>query len=183
MVQISGYGVFSDDVFVSEPIFGLDGRFLSQAPSLDAVMHGDNADEGNIFREAAGETSAMLALENIGESVLGRERLATVLNLYGLSEWRSLDAAERGERLCRFPEDARFYLPTDELQLAWPGSALYHFTAKSPFATSAFPGDSFHTLELLHVRSVAHQLRADQPYSSFSATLTISCGTKETTDT
>jgi hypothetical protein len=127
------------------------GEFLHHQPSLDAVMHGDNANEGNFFRSVSSEIRTSENMERIGAAVLGAQGLSNLLELYGLSDWRSLDDNQRAERFNAFPEDARFFLPTDELQAAWPKSALYHFTATSPFKTSAFPDDSFHTLELLHV--------------------------------
>jgi hypothetical protein len=150
--QMDGYGVMCDGVFVSSPLIGARGEFLPFAPtSLDAIMHGDNADEGNIFRSTARSTTTMCDLVRAATEVIGEKGCAELLIAYGLEEWARLDELERARRLCRFPEDARFYLPSDELQRAWPESSFYHLVAKSPCQGSLYPGDSFHTLDLLYV--------------------------------
>lgn len=116
-------------------------------------MHGDNADEGNIFREAASRPGVLDDLHRTAVAILGDHGGLELLKLYGLDEEQvqRITPQERDWRIHRFPEDARFYLPSAELQRVWPNAAFYHFGAKSPFGSSRFPDDSFHTLELLYV--------------------------------
>ncbi len=114
-------------------------------------MHGDNGDEGNIFRQTALPATAANSLEETATAVLGKAGKDRLLAAYGLDTWRDLDDATRADRLHRFPEDARFYLPSDVLQDAWPQAAFYHLAAKSPCQASLYPGDSFHTLDLLYL--------------------------------
>jgi hypothetical protein len=142
--------VYIDNHFVSPAFVSPSGDFLPHPPPVEAVLHGDNADEGNIFREAANRPGALDDLRNAAKSILGKEGCETLLQLYQLDRAGGLTEEERAERLYRVPEDARFYLPSAELQRVWPKSAFYHLTAKSPFA-SRCEGDSFHTLDLLYV--------------------------------
>jgi hypothetical protein len=139
-----------DDHFMPAPYISPSGDFLPHSPPVEAVLHGDNADEGNIFREAASRPGALDDLRTAADSILGKEGCKTLLQLYSLDGPGELTQEEKAERLYRFPEDARFYLPSAELQRVWPKSAFYHLTAKSPFA-SRCEGDSFHTLDLLYV--------------------------------
>ncbi len=166
---MDGYGVFLDDFFVSSPLSGPRGDFPAVTPlTVNAVMHGDNADEGNIFRDTAKNGNAMNDLVNVATEVLGEEGCNRLIAGYDLRDWVDLDVDERAHRLYRFPEDARFYLPSDELVAAWPGSAFYHLTARSPCQGSLFPHDSFHTLDLLYVS-------APWPYVSRVHSLLITC--------
>lgn len=142
--------MYIDDHFVSPPYISPSGDFLAHSPPVESVLHGDNADEGNIFREAARRPGALDELKIAAQSILGKEGCETLLQLYQLDRQAELTQEERAERLYRIPEDARFYLPSAELQRVWPKSAFYHLTAKSPFA-SRCEGDSFHTLDLLYV--------------------------------
>jgi hypothetical protein len=150
---MDGYGVFLDDLFVSSPLAGPRGDFrpVKASTSIDALMHGDNADEGNIFRETAKKETTMSDLEAAATQVLGEEGYQRLMAAYGLQDWKNLDVDQRIHRLNRFPEDARFYLPSDELVATWPRGAFYHLTAKSPCQGSLYPDDSFHTLDLLYV--------------------------------
>jgi hypothetical protein len=114
-------------------------------------MHGDNGDEGNIFREPAGRPGALEELRTTTTEILGEANCSEFLKLYGLDQAEDLTDEERSWRLHRIPEDARFYLPSAELQRVWPEAAFYHLEAKSPFTTSRYASDSYHTLDLLYV--------------------------------
>ena len=153
--------MFTDDDFVSPPFFSSDGSFLEHQPTIiDAIMHGDNADEGNIFRNAAAQPGAFERLKEVAKAVLGAQGLAELLDIYAMNDEDVLgmDTAQLAVRLYRIPEDARFYLPSDELVRVWPKAAFYHLTAKSPFrASSLWPNDSFHTLDLLYVRQASYR--------------------------
>jgi len=153
--QMDGYGVFTDDYFVSPPFFSPNGAFLDYQPTVvDAVMHGDNADEGNIFRDAAARPGAFEDLKRVAKELMGEQGLNELLHIYGLNDEdvQRIDKPELACRLHRIPEDARFYLPSDELLRVWPKAAFYHLTARSPFRkTSVWPNDSYHTLDLLYV--------------------------------
>ena len=149
---MDGYGVYSDGDFVSEPFLSARGDFLPSEPTvIDAVMHGDNADEGNIFRDAAASEGALDRLSTIARDILGEQAARELLDIYGLSDTASLDPSEVAWRLHRFPEDARFYLPSDKLIWVWPRAAFYHLDAKSPFASALWPKDCYHTHDLLYV--------------------------------
>lgn len=150
--QVNGFGVFVDNHFVSPPLFGPDGEFYLHDIPVEAVMHGDNGDEGNIFREPAARPGALEDLRKTATAILGKENCQTFLRLYGLDKAEELSDKERDWRLHRIPEDARFYLPSAELQRVWPKAAFYHLSAKSPFTTSRYASDSYHTLDLLYVR-------------------------------
>lgn len=114
-------------------------------------MHGDNGDEGNIFRQASSLPAAMNDLKRTALQLLGPQPCAELLEVYGLGQSDLLSPDERSFRLHRFPEDARFYLPAAELYRVWPQAAFYHLSAKSPFASSRYANDSYHTLDLLYV--------------------------------
>ena len=116
-------------------------------------MHGDNADEGNIFRQDACVPSIMENVVKVATSALGAEGTKELLNTYGLDD-DGLDQKQVGYRLHRFPEDARFYLPSDGVVSVWPKAAFYHLDVKSPLSSSLWPGDCFHTLDLLYVCSI-----------------------------
>ena len=114
-------------------------------------MNGDNADEGNIFRGAAAAPGVLDQLRAVAQEVMGEEGRDDLLDIYGLTDIDTLDRAETTERLTALAEDARFYLPSEEVSRVWPKAAFYHLTPKSPFWTSRFPGECFHTQDLLYV--------------------------------
>jgi hypothetical protein len=147
--QSDGYPVFLDDVFVAPPLVACDGTFMAHHHCIDAVLHGDNAHEGNVFRHTARKPNALALLKQVASEILGNEGCARLIDLYELSD--DLDEEGLAWRLHQFPEDVRFYLHSNELQRVWPDSAFYHLSAPSPFNTSAWIGETFHTLDLLYV--------------------------------
>jgi len=148
-VQLDGYAVLLDDFFVAQPLISENGLFEKHRPGIDAVLHGDNAHEGNFFRLAAQRPDALNELRQTATLMIGAVDCANLFEMYELSD--DLSQEELAWRLHQFPEDVRFYLHSDELQRAWPDSAFYHLSAPSPFSTSAWPGESFHTLDLFYV--------------------------------
>jgi hypothetical protein len=137
------------------------GLFSDCHHNLSAILHGDNAHEGNCFRLSAQQPDALIRLRQVATEILGDEGCASLFRLYGLSDCLGRD--ELAWRLHQFPEDVRFYLHSDELQRAWPDSAFYHLSAPSPFSTSAWPNESFHTLDLLYVSLVLHPCLPSEP--------------------
>jgi len=151
-IQLDGYAVLLDDFLVAPPLISKTGLFETHPTGIDAVLHGDNAHEGNFFRLAAQQPDALNELRRTATLLLGSEDCAKLFEIYELSD--DLDRQELAWRLHQFPEDVRFYLHSDELQRAWPDSAFYHLSAPSPFTTSAWPKESFHTLDLLYVSTL-----------------------------
>jgi hypothetical protein len=151
--------VYIDGDFVSPPFFSPDGSFLDHQPRvIDAVMHGDNADEGNIFRIPAARRGALDDLKSVATKTLGESGAEELLDIYRLKDAliEGIHPGELSSRLHRLPEDARFYIPSDELLRVWPNAAFYHLTAKSPFkTTSRWPDDCYHTQDLLYVSALA----------------------------
>lgn len=153
-MKTGGYAVYQDDLFASSPMFNPQGEFLDYSPrTVGAIMHGDNADEGNIFREDSRSPGKLDELSQAASEIRGEESARGLLKLYGLDEASlgTLGKKEVAQRIHRFPEDARFYLLSDRLRTVWPGAAVYHLTAKSPFKASRFPDDSYHELDNLYV--------------------------------
>jgi len=150
---VGGYGVYCDDTFVSPHCFGTAGNFLEYEPkTVEAVMHGDNADEGNIFRGLASGSGVLEQLRSVAERVMKKQGCDELLDIYGLSNPAQLSKEEITARLTAIPEDARFFFLSEELARVWPKAAFYHLTPKSPFFTSRFPDECFHTQDLLYVR-------------------------------
>ena len=170
-MQLDGYKVLVDDVFVSQPLLEADGHFTSHSHCIDAVLHGDNAHEGNIFRHNARQPDALDQFKRAATETFGQEGCTRLLDLYALSD--HLTPTELEHRLHQFPEDVRFYLPSNELQRAWPSSAFYHLSAVSPFSTSPWPGQSFHTLDLLYVSTSGQLLRIMAQTNRYLAILMI----------
>jgi carboxylesterase type B len=158
--------VYRDEVFTSGPLFSSDGDFLDYSPkTVSAIMHGDNADEGNIFREDARMPSKMSELERTAVDGLGQTGADTLLELYGLDpgSLHGVNPKEKAHRLHRFPEDARFYLLSERLNNIWPASAFYHLAAKSPFRYSRYPNDAFHELDNLFLFGNFDRFLVDEP--------------------
>jgi hypothetical protein len=120
-------------------------------------MHGDNADEGNIFRGIAAAPGTMDLLRSTATDIMGQAGREEILDIYGLLEPEAVSKEENEAGLTALAEDARFYVPSDNLARVWPRAAFYHLTVKSPFWTSPFPDDCFHTLDLLYVSAILAQ--------------------------
>lgn len=146
--------MYLDNIFVAGPLISGEGLFEAHPHCIDAILHGDNAHEGNVFRDVAKRPGALDRLQQAATKLLGIEGCAKIQDLYGLSP--DLSHRDLSWRLHQFPEDVRFYLHANELQRAWPSSAFYHLSATSPFSTSPWPEESFHTLDLLYVRQSKH---------------------------
>lgn len=124
-------------------------------------MHGDNADEGNIFREDALAPTTRESLVGAAKEVLGDKAAQRLMRLYQIDNdsLEGIGRKETGRRIHRFPEDARFYVLSERLRTVWPSAATYHLTAKSPFKHSRFPTDSYHELDNLYVSHGSQEYR------------------------